>query len=104
MNGSQTPQPISRVATLTTLGPGMEQFGDYYLLGQVGVGGMAEVFRARRFQEPVPGTEVGPFGRTTRRPVTGAQVVVLKRLLVEQAKNPFFLDNFIMETDSTRLF
>jgi serine/threonine protein kinase len=30
--------------------------------------------------------------------------VVLKRLLVEQAKNPFFLDNFIMETDVTRLF
>ena len=104
MNGSQTPKPISRVATLTSLGPGMEQFGDYYLLGQVGVGGMAEIFRARRFQEPVRGTEVGPFGRTTRRPVTGAQLVVLKRLLVEQAKNPFFLDNFIMETDITRLF
>jgi serine/threonine protein kinase len=82
----------------------MEIFGDYYLLGRVGLGGMAEIFRARRFQTPVEGSELGPFARATKRPLTGECVVVLKRLLVEQAKNPFFLDNFIMETDVTRLF
>jgi serine/threonine protein kinase len=82
----------------------MEIFGDYYLLGRVGLGGMAEIFRARRFQTPVEGSELGPFGRASKRPLTGERVVVLKRLLVEQAKNPFFLDNFIMETDITRLF
>jgi serine/threonine protein kinase len=89
---------------MTELGPGMEVFGDYYLLGRVGLGGMAEIFRARRFQEPVEGSELGPFGRASRRRIYDAPIVVLKRLLVEQAKNPFFLDNFIMETDIARLF
>ena len=101
---SRPPQPISRIAQLSALGPGMEVFGDYYLLGRVGVGGMAEIFRARRFQEPVQGSSIGPFGRASRRPKNDAPIVVLKRLLVAQAKNPFFLDNFIMETDITRLF
>ena len=104
LSDSRPPTPISRIGTMAELGPGMEVFGDYYLLGRVGLGGMAEIFRARRFQEPVEGSELGPFGRASRRRIYDAPIVVLKRLLVEQAKNPFFLDNFIMETDITRLF
>ena len=103
-SNSRSPKPISRIGTMAELGPGMEVFGDYYLLGRVGLGGMAEIFRARRFQEPVEGSEIGPFGRASSRRIYDAPIVVLKRLLVEQAKNPFFLDNFIMETDITRLF
>ena len=88
---------------MAELGPGMEVFGDYYLLGKSASAGWQRSSSAT-IPEPVEGSEIGPFGRASSRQIYDAPIVVLKRLLVEQAKNPFFLDNFIMETDITRLF
>jgi serine/threonine protein kinase len=61
------------------------QFGNYEIMSLIGRGGMAEVFRAR--------------------PLTGAranQVVALKRLLPELAKDPTYVDLFAGEADLSK--
>ena len=57
-----------------------EKFGRYILLDRIGVGGMAEVFRA-----VMPGVE--GFQRT----------FVVKRILAERAQSPYFVDMFVQE-------
>ena len=57
-----------------------ERFGRYVLLDRIGVGGMADVFRA-----VMPGVE--GFRRT----------FVVKRILAERAKSPYFVEMFIQE-------
>ncbi|HLK89068.1 MAG TPA: serine/threonine-protein kinase [Polyangia bacterium] len=57
-----------------------EKFGRYVLLDRIGAGGMAEVFRA-----VMPGVE--GFQRT----------FVVKRILGERAKSPYFVDMFVQE-------
>jgi serine/threonine protein kinase len=57
-----------------------ERFGRYVLLDRIGVGGMADVFRA-----VMPGVE--GFQRT----------FVVKRILAERAKSPYFVEMFIQE-------
>jgi serine/threonine protein kinase len=57
-----------------------EKFGRYILLDRIGVGGMAEVFRA-----VMPGVE--GFQRT----------FVLKRILAERAQSPYFVEMFVQE-------
>src|SRR5206468_10846135 len=57
-----------------------ERFGRYVLLDRVGLGGMAEVFRA-----VMPGAQ--GFQRT----------FVVKRILGERAQSPYFVDMFVRE-------
>ena len=57
-----------------------QRFGRYVLLDRIGVGGMAEVFRA-----VMPGAE--GFQRT----------FVVKRILAERAQSPYFVDMFVQE-------
>jgi serine/threonine protein kinase len=57
-----------------------EKFGRYILLDRIGLGGMAEVFRAL-----MPGVE--GFQRT----------FVVKRILAERAQSPYFVDMFVQE-------
>jgi serine/threonine protein kinase len=57
-----------------------QRFGRYVLLDRIGVGGMAEVFRA-----VMPGVE--GFQRT----------FVVKRILAERAQSPYFVDMFVQE-------
>ena len=90
------PIPLSEVGRIARLGPKVEVFGDYYLLERVGVGGMAEVHRARRFRLPTPDGQT--YVKALHEPL-----VVLKRLLPEAAANPDFADNFVIETDIARL-
>ncbi len=90
------PIPLSEIGRIARLGPKVEVFGDYYLLERVGVGGMAEVHRARRFRLP------SADGKSTMKALH-EPLVVLKRLLPEAAANPDFADNFVIETDIARL-
>jgi serine/threonine protein kinase len=57
-----------------------ERFGRYVLLDRIGVGGMADVFRA-----VMPGVE--GFQRT----------FVVKRILAERAQSPYFVEMFVQE-------
>ncbi|HVV53641.1 MAG TPA: protein kinase, partial [Polyangia bacterium] len=57
-----------------------ERFGRYVLLDRIGAGGMAEVFRAI-----MPGVE--GFQRT----------FVVKRILAERSRSPYFVDMFVQE-------
>ena len=57
-----------------------QRFGRYVLLDRIGVGGMAEVFRA-----VMPGVE--GFQRT----------FVVKRILAARAQSPYFVDMFVQE-------
>jgi serine/threonine protein kinase len=57
-----------------------EKFGRYILLDRIGMGGMAEVFRA-----VMPGVE--GFHRT----------FVVKRILAERAQTPYFVEMFVQE-------
>ncbi len=90
------PIPLSEIGRIARLGPKVEVFGDYYLLERVGIGGMAEVHRARRFR--LPTVDGKSFLKANHEPL-----VVLKRLLPEAAANPDFADNFVIETDIARL-
>jgi len=60
--------------------PVLEQFGDFDLLEKVAVGGMAELFKARR-----------------RGPQDAGQVVAIKRILPHFSDNPDFVRMFIEE-------
>ncbi len=71
---------IDRVGTVESLETRPEKFGRYILLDRIGVGGMAEIFRA-----VMPGVE--GFQRT----------FVVKRILSERAKSPYFVDMFVQE-------
>jgi serine/threonine protein kinase len=97
------PKPLSSVGRIAELGPELEAFGDYYLIGRFGVGGMAEVFRARRFQEPIAAPAHGA-GAPGKRPTRAAPLVVLKRLLSEKHAQDEFADAFVLETDITSMF
>ncbi|RLB56005.1 MAG: hypothetical protein DRI90_19035, partial [Deltaproteobacteria bacterium] len=57
-----------------------ETFGRYQLLEQIGHGGMAEVFKAKRFG--VEGFE---------------KVLVIKRIIPELAAHPEFVEMFVQE-------
>jgi serine/threonine-protein kinase len=61
------------------------QFGNYEILGRIGKGGMAEVFRARVLSGPRIG-----------------QNVAIKRLLPGFAQDPSYLDQFTSEADVSR--
>jgi len=62
------------------------QFGHFEILGPIGRGGMAEVFKARVTDGPYRG-----------------RIVALKRLLPEYAKNEQYLDLFVSEADLSRM-
>jgi eukaryotic-like serine/threonine-protein kinase len=70
----------ARVATVEPIEITPERFGRYVLLDRIGAGGMADAFRAI-----VPGVEgfQGTF--------------VVKRILAERAKSPYFVEMFIQE-------
>jgi serine/threonine protein kinase len=70
----------ARVATAEPIEITPERFGRYVLLDRIGAGGMADVFRAI-----MPGVE--GFQRT----------FVVKRILAERAKSPYFVEMFIQE-------
>lgn len=70
----------ARVETAAPIEITPERFGRYVLLDRIGSGGMADVFRA-----VMPGVE--GFQRT----------FVVKRILSERAKSPYFVDMFIQE-------
>jgi serine/threonine-protein kinase len=71
---------MDRVGTVDSVEIRPEKFGRYVLLDRIGAGGMAEVFRA-----VMPGVE--GFQRT----------FVVKRILGERAKSPYFVDMFVQE-------
>jgi serine/threonine protein kinase len=71
---------IARGGTVESLEIKPERFGRYILLDRIGAGGMAEVFRA-----VMPGVE--GFQRT----------FVVKRILGERARSPYFVDMFVQE-------
>src|SRR5580704_7066858 len=71
---------MAGVGTVESLEMRPEKFGRYILLDRIGVGGMAEVFRA-----VMPGVE--GFQRT----------FVVKRILTERAQSPYFVDMFVQE-------
>lgn len=62
-----------------------QRFGDFVLEALVGRGGMAEVYRAKAVRGPLEG-----------------RTVAIKRLLPELARDPMFVDLFIMEADVSR--
>ena len=70
----------AHVATAEPIEITPERFGRYVLLDRIGAGGMADVFRA-----VMPGVE--GFQRT----------FVVKRILAERAKSPYFVEMFIQE-------
>lgn len=61
------------------------RFGKYEILGRLGRGGMADVFRARVISGPLEGT-----------------LVAIKRLLPELAHDPISVDQFTTEADLSR--
>lgn len=61
-------------------------FGHFEILGRIGRGGMAEVYRAQ-----------------VREGTYRGRVVALKRLLPEFAKNPQYVDLFVGEADLSRM-
>jgi serine/threonine protein kinase len=71
---------MDRVGTVEDIETRPEKFGRYILLDRIGVGGMAEIFRA-----VMPGVE--GFQRT----------FVIKRILAERAQSPYFVDMFVQE-------
>jgi serine/threonine protein kinase len=71
---------MDRVGRVESMQIKPERFGRYVLLDRIGAGGMAEVFRA-----VMPGVE--GFQRT----------FVVKRILAERAKSPYFVDMFVQE-------